>query len=161
MPSFDIVSETDMQEVNNAINSTLREIKQRFDFKGSKSTIEQAENDIIILADDNTKLKAIIEMIKVHFTKRKISPKALEFEKIEDASGNMLRQNIKIKQGINQEIGKKITKEIKSAKIKVQVSIRGEELRVTGKKRDDLQEVIAFVKELPIELPLQYINFRD
>lgn len=161
MASFDVVSKTDMQEVDNAINSVSREIAQRYDFKGSNSSVKREENEITILADDDYKLKAIIELVKVHFTRRKLDPKALDFGKVETASGNMLRQKITVKQGIDQETAKKIVKNIKDSKIKVQASIRGEELRVDGKKRDDLQQVINLIKSVDINLPLQYINFRD
>ncbi len=161
MPSFDIVSEADMQEVDNAINSVKREIGQRFDFKGGKSSIELKEKTLTMLADDDTRLKAMTEMLKVHFTRRNVDPKALDFQKPEMASGNMVRQDVIIKQGIDQDTAKIITKEIKNMKSKTQAAIRGEELRITGKKRDDLQEAISHIKELNIDLPLQFINFRD
>jgi len=161
MPSFDIVSEIEMQEVDNAINSVTREVGQRFDFKGGNSSIERTDEAITLLADDDTRHKALVDMIKVHFTRRKIDSKALDFEKSEMASGNMVRQKITIKKGIDQDTAKKITKEIKGAKLKVQAAIRGNELRITGKKRDDLQEAITMVKALEVDLPLQYINFRD
>lgn len=161
MPSFDIVSKADLQEVDNAVNSVVREITQRYDFKGSKSSVTRSEEDITILADDDTRHKAIVDMLKVHFTRRKIDSKALDFQKPEMASGNMIRQNVRIKQGVEQEIAKQITKEIKATKLKVQVAIRGDELRVTGSKRDVLQETIAFIKAMDVEIPLQFINFRD
>ncbi len=161
MPSFDIVSEADMQEVDNAINSVKREIGQRFDFKGGKSSIELKEKTLTMLADDDARLKAMTEMIKVHFTRRNVDSKALDFQKPEMASGNMVRQDVVIKQGIDQDTAKIITKEIKNMKSKTQAAIRGEELRITGKKRDDLQEAISHIKELNIDLPLQFINFRD
>lgn len=161
MPSFDIVSKTDMQEVDNAINSVKREIEQRYDFKGSNCSVTREEHDITVLADDNYKLEQIQMMLKTHFTRRKIDPKALDEGKIEAASGNTVRQKIKVKQGIDSDNAKKITKQIKESKIKVQASIRGDELRVDGKKRDDLQQVIQLVKEINMDLPLQYINFRD
>ncbi len=161
MPSFDIVSETDMNEVENALQSVRKEITTRYDFKGTKSTVENEKETITVLADDDYKLTAIHDLLKVHFTRRKVDPGALEYKNKEAASGNMIRQKIIIKQGIDQETGKKIVKAIKDSKIKVQVSIQGDTLRVSGKKRDELQETIAFVKTLKIELPLQYINFRD
>jgi uncharacterized protein YajQ (UPF0234 family) len=161
MPSFDIVSKTDLQEVENAVQSVKKEIAQRYDFKGSASSIERKEAEITIIADDDYKLNAIHDLLKVHITRRKIDAKALEFEKEQKASGNTLRQIVKVKQGIDSDTAKKIIKEIKAQKFKAQASIRGEEVRVEGKKRDDLQEVIAFVKGLKIDLPLQFINFRD
>ncbi len=161
MPSFDVVSNVDMQEVDNAVNSVVREITQRYDFKGSNCSIERDDVEITVLADDNYKLEQIHAMLKVHFTKRKIDAKSLDFGTVEQASGNSLRQKITVKQGIESEIAKKIVKEIKIKKMKIQASIRGEEVRVEGKKRDDLQEVMAFLKTLSLELPLQYINFRD
>ncbi len=161
MPSFDIVSKVDMQEVDNAVNSVVREIEQRYDFKGSKCEVTRDDSDITVLADDNYKLEQIQDMLKGHFTRRKIDAKALEFGKSEMASGNAIRQKIKVKQGVESELAKKIVKEIKATKMKVQVSIRGDEVRVDGKKIDDLQEVIAFMRENDFGLPLQYINFRS
>ncbi len=161
MPSFDIVSKTDMQEVDNAINSVCREIAQRYDFKDSKSEVTRKDNEITIIADDNYKLEQIQAMIKVHITRRKIDAKALDFAKEEMASGNCLRQKITVKQGIDSDTAKLIVKEIKNSKMKVQASIRGEEVRVEGKKRDDLQEAIALVKTMTIALPVQFVNFRD
>lgn len=161
MPSFDIVSKTDLQEVENAVQSVKKEIAQRYDFKGSVASIERKEAEITVIADDSYKLGAIHDMLKVHITRRKIDATALDFGKEEKASGNTIRQVITIKQGVDSDTAKKIVKEIKNAKLKVQSSIRGDELRVEGKKRDDLQEAIAFVKSLNLDLPLQYINFRD
>lgn len=161
MPSFDIVSRADLQEVDNAVNSVKREVEQRYDFKGSKCEITRDENDITILADDNYKLDQIQQMLKAHIVRRSLDPKALDFGKVEQASGNALRQKVTIKQGVDSDIAKKIVKEIKATKIKVQASIRGEEVRVEGKKRDDLQQTMQHVKGLGLELPLQYINFRD
>lgn len=161
MPSFDIVSKTDLQEVENAVNSVKKEIAQRYDFKGSPASIDRKEAEITIHADDNYKLEAIHDMLKVHITRRKIDAKALDFGKAEKASGNTLRQVVTVKQGIDSDNAKQIMKEIKAQKFKAQSSIRGDELRVEGKKRDDLQEVIAFVKGLKVELPLQFVNFRD
>lgn len=161
MPSFDIVSKTDVHEVDNALNSVTREIVQRFDFKGSKCSVERKENEITILADDDLKLKQMHELLRVHLTRRKLDAGALEFKTPEKASGNTLRQTILIKQGIDKDLAKTLVKEIKNSKLKVQAAIQGDELRVTGKKIDDLQETIALVKGLKIEQPLQYLNFRD
>jgi len=161
MPSFDIVSETNMQEVDNAINSTQREMGNRYDFKGTKSTISKDKDGITILADDDMKLKAITEMVKTYFTRRNVDVKCLDFGKPEMASGGMTRVLVKIKNGIDQDNAKKITKAIKEKGLKVQASIQGEQVRITGKKKDDLQEAIAFVKQVGLELPLQFVNFRD
>jgi len=161
MPSFDIVSKTDLEEVGNAVAAVQREIGQRFDFKGSNSEISQTEGVITVLADDNLKLDQMHELIKVHMTRRKVDAGALSFGDPEKASGNMLRQQIEVKQGIDKDLAKKIVKSIKDTKMKVQVAIQGDSLRVTGKKRDDLQQAIAHVKGMGLELPLQYENFRD
>lgn len=161
MPSFDIVSKTDMAEVDNALQGAVREIGTRFDFKGSKCTIERKEALITILADDDMKLRQMQELLKGYMVRRKLDASALEFKDPQKASGNALRQEVVVKQGIDQTLGKRIVKEIKDSKMKVQVSIQGDELRVTGKKKDDLQDTIAFVRGLKIEQPLQFVNFRD
>jgi cyclic-di-GMP-binding protein len=161
MPSFDIVSETDLAEVDNAIQGVAREIGTRFDFKGSKCTIERKETLITLLADDDMKLRQMQELLRGYMVRRKLEASALEFKDPQTASGNTLRQEVNIKQGIDQTLAKRIVKEIKDSKLKVQVSIQGDELRVTGKKKDDLQEAIAFVRAMKIEQPLQYQNFRD
>ncbi len=161
MPSFDIVSETDLQEVDNALQNVVREIGTRYDFKGSKCAVESKEQEITITADDEYKRDQIEQMLKAHLTRRKLDAKALEFGKAEPASGNTLRQKVTVKQGVDKDAAKAVIKAIKDSKMKVQASIQGEEIRVTGKKRDDLQEAIALVKSLELELPLQYKNFRD
>ncbi|NDF12397.1 MAG: YajQ family cyclic di-GMP-binding protein [Proteobacteria bacterium] len=161
MPSFDIVSRTDIQEVDNAVNSVKREIAARYDFKGSSASIELKGEEITINGDDDYKLEAIQGMLKGHLAKRQIEPTALEFKTPEKASGNTLRQLVKVKQGIEQEVAKSIVKHIKDSKMKVQASIKGDELRVTGNKRDDLQAAIALVRGMNVQVPLQYINFRD
>jgi uncharacterized protein YajQ (UPF0234 family) len=161
MPSFDIVSKTELAEVDNAIQGVVREITTRFDFKGSKCTVERKDEVITINADDDLKLKQVQELIKVYITRRKLDAGCLEFKEEQKATGNSRRQEVLVKQGLDQKLAKQIVKDIKDSKLKVQVSIQGDELRVTGKKRDDLQEAIAFVKGLKIEQPLQYTNFRD
>jgi hypothetical protein len=161
MPSFDIVSKTDLAEVDNAIQGMAREIGTRFDFKGSKCTVERKELLITLLADDDMKLRQMQELLKGYMVRRKLEAGALEFKDPQAASGNTLRQEVTIKQGIDQTLGKRIVKELKESKLKVQVSIQGDELRVTGKKKDDLQDAIAFVRAMKIEQPLQYQNFRD
>ena len=163
MPSFDVVSKINLQEIDNAVNSVLRELTNRYDFKGANFSIElnSKENTILIIAPDEYKLNAISDSLKVYCTKRSIDPKALDFQKEEKASQNCLRQLVKLKTGIDQETAKKIVKEIKSTKIKVQSSIKADELRIDGKKRDDLQEIMDFIKKNDYNLPLQFINFRD
>jgi len=161
MPSFDIVSKTDLAEVDNALDGIRREIAQRFDFKGSKCTLERKDDDITLLADDEPKLKQMQDLMKVYFTRRNVDPKALEFKTQERAAGDAVRQVVTVKQGIDRELAKTLITKIKESKIKAQVSIQGDELRVSGKKRDDLQEAIALVKKLEVDQPLQYVNFRD
>ena len=162
MPSFDIVSKVDEQEVDNAVNQAIKEISQRYDFKGSKSEIKwEKGGDITLVGDDDYKLKAVTDILESKLFKRGISLKSLDFGVVEEASGGLMRQVIKIVQGIEQERGKEIVKFIKGTKIKVQAQIQGDQLRITGKKRDDLQEVIGAVKEKGFDLALQYINMRD
>lgn len=161
MPSFDIVSKTNMAEVDNALAGITREIGTRFDFKGSKCSVERADHTITILADDDMKLKQMHELMSVYFTRRQVDPKVLDYKPAEKASGNSLRQIATVKEGIDQTLAKKLVKEIKDAKLKVQAAIQGDELRVSGKKRDDLQEAIAMIKKLEVDQPLQYVNFRD
>ncbi len=161
MPSFDIVSKTDLAEVDNAVQGVVREIGTRFDFKGSKCSVERKEALITLLADDDMKLRQMQELLKGYMVRRKLDASALDFKDPQAASGNTLRQEVNVKQGIDQTLAKRIVKEIKDSKMKVQVSIQGDELRVTGKKKDDLQDAIAFVRAMKIEQPLQYQNFRD
>lgn len=161
MPSFDIVSEINLAEADNAVQNVTREIGTRYDFKGSKSTIELKDGIVTIFADDTLKLKQMHEILQGHMQKRGIEPGSLDYQKEEPAAGQAVRQLVKLKQGIDKELAKKVVKEIKDGKFKVQVAIQGDTLRVSGKKRDDLQEVIAFVKALKIEQPFQFKNFRD
>jgi len=161
MPSFDIVSEVNVSEAGNAVQNVMREIGTRYDFKGSKAKVEIAEGVVTIFADDGLKLKQVREILQGAMQKRGIEPGSLDYQKEEPAAGQSVRQTVRLRQGIDKELARKIVKEIKDAKFKVQSAIQGEELRVTGKKRDDLQEVIAFVKGLDIEQPLQFKNFRD
>ena len=160
-PSFDVVSEVNMQEVSNAINQTTKEISQLYYFKVSKSTIEKDENGIKVVTEDEMRLSAIIDVLKGKFIKRGISIKNLEYGKVEDAAGGMVRQMIKIKQGIETDAAKKIIKDIKDSKLKVQAQIQDDQVRVSGKKIDDLQSVIALLKEKDYGLELQFVNFRS
>jgi cyclic-di-GMP-binding protein len=163
MPSFDIVSKINMQEIDNAVNSVLRELTNRYDFKGAVFSIElkTKENLILVAAEDEYKIGAISDSLKVFCVKRGIDPKALDFQKLEKAGGNTLRQEVKLLNGIEQEIAKKIVKHIKDSKMKIQASIKGDEVRIDGKKRDDLQEAMSALRGANFEIPLQFINFRD
>jgi uncharacterized protein YajQ (UPF0234 family) len=161
MPSFDVVSKTDLAEVDNALAGIAREVAQRFDFKGAKCSVERKDQIITVLADDDAKLKQMHELLKVYFTRRGVDPKSLDYKTVEKASGNTVRQEVRIKDGIEKDLAKRLVKDIKESKMKVQVAIQGDELRVTGKKRDDLQEAIALLKAQEVDQPLQFINFRD
>jgi hypothetical protein len=161
MPSFDIVSRTDLQEVDNAIQGAMREISTRYDFKGSNCFINRSDETLMIKADDDLKLKQVQEILRGHMAKRKVDAGAFDFAKPEKASGNTLRQKVTITQGIERDLAQQVVKVIKGAKLKVQVAIQGDELRISGKKRDDLQDAIALIKEVKITQPLQYVNFRD
>lgn len=161
MPSFDIVSKTDLNEVDNALANIAREIATRFDFKDSQCRIERQEAMLTLHADDQLKLKQMHELLKGHLVRRKVDPSALEYKDAERASGDRLRQEIVVRQGIDRELAKRLVKELKDSKLKIQVSIQGDELRVSGKKRDDLQEAIAHIRGLKIAQPLQFVNFRD
>lgn len=161
MPSFDIVSQVEMSEVDNALQNMAREIGQRYDFKGSNCRAERKEFDIVIHADDDLKLKQMHELLQTHLVRRKIEPSVLEYSKAEKAAGQSVRQTVTVKTGVGKELAKRLVKDIKGAKLKVQVAIQGDELRVSAKRRDDLQAAIAHVKELGGEQPLQFVNFRD
>jgi cyclic-di-GMP-binding protein len=161
VPSFDIVSRIDLSEVDNAIAAINREIATRFDFKGSKCAIERNEGELRLVADDELKLKQMHELLKVHLTRRKVEAGALDFKPPEKASGNTMRQTIALRQGIDTELARRLVREIKDSKLKVQAAVQGGELRITGKKRDDLQAAISHIRGLKIEQPLQYINFRE
>ena len=161
-PSFDVVSEVAMQEVNNAINQTVKEITQRFDFKGTKSTVEiENGNAIKIVTEDDTRMRNIVDILQSKFIKRGVAIKNLEYGKVEPAAGGMVRQSIKVKQGIDADIAKKITKDIKNMKVKVQATLQDDQIRVSGKKIDDLQAVIAFLKGQDYGVELQFSNFRS
>ena len=161
MPSFDIVSKVDMQEVDNAVNQAVKEIGQRYDFKGSKSQIIPEKDSVKILADDDYKLKAVVDVLQSKFLKRNISIKALQYGKVEPASGGLVRQIITVQQGISKEKAKDIIAVIKEAKLKVQASIQAEQVRVSGKSRDDLQTAIALLKGKDFGIELQFDNYRS
>lgn len=161
MPSFDIVSKVDMQEVDNAVNQAKKEISQRYDFKGSKSEIGLEKDAINVTADDDFKLKAVIDILQSKMVKRNISLKSLDYGKVEQASGGLIRQAITIKQGISKEKGKEINKIIKESKLKVQSQMQEDQIRVSGKKIDDLQEVIQLLKGKDLGVDLQFVNMRS
>ncbi len=161
MPSFDIVSKVDMQEVDNAVNQTVKEIAQRYDFKGSKSEVALEKDSVKVLADDDFRLKAIIDILQSKCIKRGISLKALQYGKAETASGGMVRQVVTIQQGISKEKGKEINAIVKETKLKVQSQIQDDQVRVTGKNIDDLQEVIKLLKGKDLGVELQFVNFRS
>ena len=163
MPSFDVVSEVDMQEVVNAVDQTVREITTRYDFKGSKAKVELNEKDskIEVLADDDMRLTAIQDILRQKLAKRSINLKSVEFKEAKKAGGDMLRQEVLVKQGLTQEEMKRINKLIKDSKLKLSSQIQGEQLRVTGKKKDELQSIIAHLKTNVDDIALQFVNFRD
>lgn len=161
MPSFDIVSKIDLPEVDNAIANMTREMSQRYDFKNSTSRVELKGEEILLNADDDLKLKQMHELLQGHLARRKIDTGVIDYQTPEKAAGQAVRQKALIRQGIGRDLAKKIVKDIKDGKFKVQVTVQGDELRVTGKKRDDLQTVIQHLKGLSLEQPLQYVNFRD
>ncbi len=161
MPSFDIVSKVDMQEVDNAVNQAIKEISQRYDFKGSKCQITSEKDSVKILADDDYKLKAVVDVLQSKFMKRNISIKALQYGKVEPASGGMVRQIITVQQGISKEKAKDITTAIKESKLKVQAQIQDDQVRVTGKNRDDLQDAIQLLKGKDMNVEMQFTNFRE
>ncbi|GMT49868.1 MAG: UPF0234 protein [bacterium] len=160
--SFDIVSTVDMQEVLNAVNQSNKEISQRYDFKGGKNeiTLQQKDNTMIILADDDLKLKSVLEILKAKLVKRSVPVKALTFEKAEDASGGMIRQKIDIQSGISKDKCKEVVKFIKDTKIKVQAQIQDAQVRVTGRKKDDLQDLMQKLKEEDFDMNIEFENYR-
>ena len=161
MPSFDVVSKTDLMEVDNAINGVRREIQTRFDLKGTRSDISRDDNTLTMTADDTMNLRQLEDLLRSYLVRRKLDTAAFDFQEPQEASGGSIRQNISIKQGIDSDLGRKISKAVKGTKIKVQVAIQGTELRVSGKTRDDLQSTIKFIEEMELDQPLQYVNFRN
>jgi hypothetical protein len=159
--SFDIVSKTDYAEVTNAINQTTKEVSQRFDFKGSKATVELQGKDLMLSAEDETKLRNMNDILQSKLVKRGVSLKALDYQKIEPAAGGTVRQTVTIQQGIPTEKAKEIVKFIKDQKFKVQASIQGETVRVSGKDRDTLQEVISKLKAKDFGIDMKFDNYRS
>ena len=162
--SFDIVSQIDLQEIDNAVNQAIKELATRFDFKGSKSSIEflkeKGKEKIRLIADDDLKLKNLQDILKTRMASRKISLKALQFGDPEKAFEGTLRQEVALVQGIPQEKAKEIVKAIKETKLKVQAAIQGDQIRVSSKSKDELQEVIAHLRNNPPDIPLQFTNYR-
>ncbi|GBF72069.1 YajQ family cyclic di-GMP-binding protein [Paenibacillus sp. 598K] len=158
--SFDIVSKVDMQEMANAIQQAEREISTRFDFKGSKSSIELDNGELVVASDDEFKLKGVLDILLSKMIKRGVPIKNLDYGKIEPASGGTVRQRIKLKSGIDQENSKKINILIRDAKLKVKSQIQGDQIRVTGKSRDDLQAVIALLRKADLTVDLQFVNYK-
>ena len=161
MPSFDIVSEVDRQEVKNAVEQTNKEIGTRFDFKGSDARVEQTELDLTVFADDEFKLGQVMDVLRQRLAKRNVDVRALEPGNVEKISGDKVKQPLKVKVGIAQDKAKSIVKLIKDSKLKVAGSIQGDAVRVSGAKKDDLQSAIQLVKKSVTDVPIQFINFRD
>jgi len=161
MPSFDVISKINHQEFDNALANCLREIGNRFDFKGLNISIERKEQVVTTLAPDELKLKQVNELLQVHLIRRKVDPRVIVVKNSENAAGSSIRQVSELKEGINQENAKKIIADIKKLKLKIQIKIQGEELRVEGKKRDDLQEAMSAIRGIDIGLPVEFVNFRD
>ena len=160
MPSFDIVSEVDMHEITNAVDQAAREIGNRFDFKGSEAAFDLLEREITLLAKEEFQIHQMMSILQDSLAKRKIDLKCLKEDQIETSTGRAT-QKVMLREGIDQSLSKKITMLVKQSKIKVQASIQGTSIRISGKKRDDLQLVMQEIKEANFNMPLQYVNFRD
>ncbi|MCK6435654.1 YajQ family cyclic di-GMP-binding protein [Rivihabitans pingtungensis] len=161
MPSFDIVSEVDVVEIKNAVEQCNKEVSNRFDFKGSDARVEQGDKVLTVFADDDFKLEQVIDVLKTKLSKRNVDIRCLDYAKVEKVSGNKVKQAITVKVGVDTELAKKLVRLIKDSKLKVQASIQGDAVRVSGAKRDLLQECIAMVRKEVTDFPLQYNNFRD
>jgi len=160
MPSFDVVSKIDMHELTNAVDQTNREIGNRFDFKGTNSKVERTEETLTLIAPSAFQVNQIRDILNMRVAKRGIDVRALEYGELKESTGEA-RQEAKIRQGIDADTARKIVKLVKDSKLKVQAQIQGDQLRVSGKKKDDLQQVIALIRNSKLELPLQFTNFRD
>ena len=161
MPSFDVISKINHQEFDNALSNCLREISNRFDFKGLHISIDRKDKLITTIAPDELKLRQVNELLQTHLIRRKVDPRVLAMKSSEKASGGSIRQVSELKEGISQENAKKVIADIKKLKLKIQIKIQGEELRVDGKKKDDLQEAMSAIKSIDIGLPIEFVNFRD
>ncbi|MFZ1852662.1 MAG: YajQ family cyclic di-GMP-binding protein [Nitrosomonas sp.] len=161
MPSFDIVSEVDKQEIRNAVDQVNKEVGTRFDFKGSDARVEQTDYQLIVYADDDFKLEQILDILRTKLTKRNVDVRCLDIQSSEKISGNKVKQAITVKTGLDSDLAKKIVKIVKDSKLKVQASIQSDTVRVTGSKKDFLQEAIQLIKKTIQEFPVQFQNFRD
>ena len=161
MPSFDVISKINHQEFDNALSNCLREISNRFDFKGLHISIDRKDKLITTIAPDELKLRQVNELLQTHLIRRKVDPRVVSMKSSESASGGSIRQISELKEGISQENAKKVIADIKKLKLKIQIKIQGEELRVDGKKKDDLQEAMNAIKSIDIGLPIEFVNFRD
>jgi cyclic-di-GMP-binding protein len=161
MPSFDIVSQVNEVELRNALDQANKEIANRFDFKGSDARIEHAEHDLTLFADDDFKLGQVYDVLIAKLAKRGIDLRCLERGEVEKAGGDKVKQTVTVRTGVDQDLGKRLVKLIKDSKLRVQAGIHGDAVRVSGAKKDVLQEAIALVRKSVTEFPLQYINFRD
>jgi uncharacterized protein YajQ (UPF0234 family) len=161
MPSFDVVSQVDMQEIDNAVNQTRKEVAQRYDFKDTNTQIELEKDEIRIQSTDDYKVKAVVEVLQSKMARRQVPLKALVYGAIEPASGGRAKQTVTVQQGIATEKARVIVKMIKDAKLKVQAQIQGDQVRVSGKNRDDLQRAIQLLKQQELDVALQFVNFRD
>ena len=161
MPSFDVVSRTDLMEVDNAIHGVQREIKQRFDLAHTKCSVSRSDITVTLIADNSMKMEQVVELLRLYLAKRKVELGALDFGTPQNAAGGALRETVSIKQGIDGDLGRMIIKEVKRTKMIVQVTIQGQELRVSGKKRDDLQATVSLIKAMESQQPLQFVNYRE
>ena len=161
MPSFDVISKINYPEFDNALANCLREITNRYDFKGLNISIERKDKTITTLAPDEIKLKQVNDLLQVHLIRRKVDPRVITVKNSESAAGTTIRQISELKEGISQDNAKKIIADIKKLKLKNQIKIQGDELRAEGKKRDDLQEAISAIETIDIGLPIEFVNFRD
>ena len=161
MPSFDVISKINYSEFDNALSNCLREITNRYDFKGLNISIERKDKTITTLAPDELKLKQVNELLQVHLVRRKVDPRVITVKNSENAASTTVRQISELKEGISQENAKKIIADVKKLKLKIQIKIQGEELRAEGKNRDDLQEAISAIEAIDIGLPIEFVNFRD
>ncbi|KAF1073871.1 YajQ family cyclic di-GMP-binding protein [Halodesulfovibrio sp. MK-HDV] len=163
MPSFDVVNKVDLQEVDNAVNNVRKEVETRYDFRGTTTelSLDKGNKRLSILAGDELKMKAVEEMLKTHFLRRNVDPQILEFKDPEPTSKGALKRDVVFKEGIEKDLAKKMVKEIKASKLKVQAQIQDDQLRVTGKKLDDLQAVMAMLREGDYGIPLQFVNMKN
>ena len=158
--TFDIVSQVDLQEVTNAVNQAVKELRTRFDFKGSRSDISYDGEQITLVGDDEFKLKNVVDILEGKLVKREINMKALRYGKIEPAAKDTVRRRLTFVQGVDKEIARVITKLVKDSKLKVQAAVQGDQVRVSGKNRDDLQKIMQMIKDHEFDIPLQFVNFR-